>query len=212
MITLGRAQALRRLSDGSQLALTFDDGPDPQHTPPLLDLLAATNARATFFVLGERACAHRALIRRILSDGHTLGSHGWTHEHPWALSRAAAIAQVTRAANALDDLQGTAVQYFRPAFGRVRRCMIEAAALEGQRLALWSRSVVDWGPFGTVPAIQRRLSRARGGDIVLLHDAANKRNHPAATRAALAGALPFLAQRFTCVALQTSAPEFDHTS
>jgi peptidoglycan-N-acetylglucosamine deacetylase len=188
------------------LALTFDDGPDPEHTPPLLDLLAGAEVRATFFVLGDRAVRHPALVRRIIDEGHAVGSHGWSHAHPWWQSRQSAIEDVTKAAEALADLCGERVRWFRPPFGRLRRCMRIAADLEGQRLVLWSRSVIDWGPFGTPSGIQRRLRAASPGDILLLHDARNKHNRPDATLHALSASLPELCGRLQLLNLDQAQP------
>jgi peptidoglycan-N-acetylglucosamine deacetylase len=196
-----RTEPLRRLSNDRLAALTFDDGPDPRHTPRTLDLLAASGLHASFFVLGERATRHPALVRRIRREGHTLGSHGWSHRHPWWQAHDAAVADVTLAAIALSDVCGEAVRWYRPPFGRLRRCMLEAAAAEGQRVVLWSRSAIDWGPFGAAPAILRRLRRVRGGDIVLMHDALNKRNKPDASVLALETALPELRRRVRLVRL-----------
>jgi peptidoglycan-N-acetylglucosamine deacetylase len=191
---------LRRLS-GNMLALTFDDGPDSDHTPRLLDLLASAEVRATFFVLGRHAVRQPALVRRMIGEGHTLGSHGWSHAHPWWQSQRSAIRDVTRAAEALADLCGERVRWFRPPFGRLRHCMRTAAEAEGQHLVLWSRSVIDWGPFGTPSAIERRLRAALPGDILLLHDARNKRNRPDATLHALSATLPALRDRLHIVPL-----------
>ncbi len=174
----------RRLSS-SGVALTFDDGPDPHYTGHLLDLLAEYKVLASFFVLGSEAVRFQPLIRRIMADGHTVGSHGWHHLHAWRRSRAVVSANVVDGAHALSDVTGQQVRWFRPPFGGLRRCLLDAALRSGQRVVLWNRSAIDWGPFGTLPAITRRLQRVAPGDIVLMHDACGKRNRPSMTLAAL---------------------------
>jgi len=179
--------AIRRLRVTDAIALTFDDGPDPEFTPALLNLLRAAGASATFFVLGRAALRHPGLIARMCAEGHTVGSHGWSHRHPWRVPSAAARREVVLAERALTALCGQAPTLFRPPFGR-RSGAMEKSLGQG-RVILWSRSAVDWGPWGTASGIARRLQKVRGGDIVLLHDGRQRRNRPAAMLTALAPAL-----------------------
>lgn len=167
-----------RLPAAGGLYLSFDDGPDACWTPRILDILAQANVRATFFVVGRCALEHTALLRRIATEGHELGNHTWSHRHPWAMPASAARAQVRDGAAAIADLVGRAPRFFRPPYGRLRRCMIEEAESRGETLVLWSRSAVDWGPFGQARAIARRLGAARPGDIVLMHDGGRGINRP----------------------------------
>lgn len=159
--------------------LTFDDGPDRQWTPRVLDALAAAQASATFFVIGRQAQRAPELLRRMLAEGHEVGNHTFSHRHPWTLSRAAARAEVLDGAAVLADLLGQAPRFFRPPHGRTRPCMTAAARAAGQRLVLWHRSAIDWGPFGSAARILARLRATRRGEIVLMHDGRNRHNRPA---------------------------------
>lgn len=173
------ANIIRRLpAEASQTHVTFDDGPHPEYTPRVLDLLAAAGARATFFMVGTAARRHASLTRRVLADGHEVGNHTLSHPHPGRLRAAAARHEVAAGSNALAEVTGARPRYFRPPYGRMRRCMTEAAAAEGQSVVLWSLSGKDWGPLGRARWIARRLARARAGDIVLLHDAPWRYNRP----------------------------------
>lgn len=167
-----------RPAPAAQVCLTFDDGPDPRWTPRILEILAQANARATFFLVGRRALVHPALVRRVLAGGHLLGNHSFSHRHPWTMTARAAREEVRAGAAAIADLAGQAPQFFRPPHGRLRRCMIEEAEHGGQQLVLWSRSAIDWGPFGRARAIARRLAATRAGDIVLMHDGGWGINRP----------------------------------
>ncbi len=178
-----------------QLFLTFDDGPDPEWTPRVLDLLAQAQARATFFVIGAAALRAPATVRRIAAEGHAIGNHSSSHRHPWTMSTAAARAQVRDGAAAIADLTGSAPRHYRPPHGRLRRCMVEEAAAGGQQLALWSLSAIDWGPLGRADGIARRLARARPGDVVLMHDGGRGINHPAQLAQVLPAFLDSLPQR-----------------
>lgn len=164
--------------DDGRIRLTFDDGPDPEWTPRILDVLAHKNMRATFFVIGRAARAHADVVRRIGNAGHEIGNHTWSHRHPWTMRSRAARQEVRDGAAAIADVVGRAPKFFRPPHGRLRQCMIDEAEAGAQRVALWSLSAVDWGPLGHARAIAARLEKAAAGDIVLMHDGARGINRP----------------------------------
>ncbi|MGH8501403.1 MAG: polysaccharide deacetylase family protein [Gammaproteobacteria bacterium] len=173
------ANIIRRLSTHTPRAyLTFDDGPHPQYTPRVLDVLAAAGARATFFMVGTAARRHAALTRRVRAAGHEIGNHTWSHPRPGLLRTADGRNEVEAGAQALADITGERPLYFRPPYGRLRRGMTEAAATQGETVVLWSLSGKDWGPLGRARWIATRLARAGSGDIVLLHDAPWRYNRP----------------------------------
>lgn len=165
--------------------LTFDDGPDPRFTPRVLELLAKHQATASFFVLGEACVAHPALVRQIVAAGHDVGIHSYTHEHPWRLSAREARAELHRCYDTLADITGEAPTLFRPAYGRMRPATLKEANRLQLCTVLWSRSVIDWGRWGTLPAVSRRLAAIKPGDIVLMHDARPEANRPQVTLQAL---------------------------
>jgi peptidoglycan/xylan/chitin deacetylase (PgdA/CDA1 family) len=174
---------------GRRVFLTFDDGPDPRFTPVILDILGEAGAPATFFVVGRDAARHPALIRRIMAEGHTVGNHTWSHRHPWTMTESIARCEVVRASEALADLLGRPLRWFRPPHGCLCRPMMEEAQALGQQVLLWSLSGVDWGPWGRAARIVRRLHSIQGGDIVLLHDGSRRFNRPWETARVLAGFL-----------------------
>lgn len=158
--------------------LTFDDGPDPQWTPRVLDILAEAAVPATFFLVGRLAVRYPALVRRLAAEGHEAGNHTWSHRHPWTSLPSAARKEVHDGAAAIAGIIGRAPKFFRPPHGRLRRCMIEEAQRGGQTLVLWNHSAVDWGPLGFARRVAHRLNAARAGDIVLMHDGGRGINHP----------------------------------
>ena len=186
---------LRRLESNDAVALTFDDGPDPDYTPAVLDLLAAAQVPATFFLIAREALRHPGLVRRIVAEGHTLGNHGWSHRHPWLQSAAGARRELRDGAVALTQLAGVAVRWYRPPHGRLRPCLRLASAAQGQQVALWSKSAIDWGIWADAARVARRLARVQAGDIVLMHDGRNRHNRPAVTLQALPALLADLRQR-----------------
>jgi peptidoglycan-N-acetylglucosamine deacetylase len=158
--------------------LTFDDGPDPTWTPRCLEQLAHANARATFFIIGANATRNRSLVRRIAAEGHAIGNHTFTHAHPWTMNARRARAEVRDGARAIADVLGFEAKLFRPPHGARRSCMLEEAQTHGQSTVMWDVSAIDWGWLGTSPRIAKRLARVHDGNIILMHDGANKHNRP----------------------------------
>ena len=158
--------------------LTFDDGPDPEWTPRVLDALEQAGVQATFFAIGQQAQRAPDLMRRIHAAGHAIGNHTYSHRHPWFMSQRTARAQVRDGAKALSDVVGVAPRFYRPPHGRQRACMSDEAQHCGEQVVLWSVSAIDWGPFGAADSIEKRLNVVKGGDVVLMHDGRNQHNRP----------------------------------
>lgn len=158
--------------------LTFDDGPDPEWTPRVLDALEHAGAKATFFAIGQQAERAPDLMRRMHAAGHAVGNHTYSHRHPWFMSQRAARAQVRDGAKAISDVLGIAPRFYRPPHGRQRACMSDEAQRCSERVVLWDVSAVDWGPLGAAANIEKRLGVVQGGDIVLMHDGRNQHNRP----------------------------------
>src|SRR5262245_774024 len=163
---------------GDRVYLTFDDGPDEEWTPRVLDIRAAAQIAATFFAVGANARRLPHLVRRVVAEGHAIGNHTFSHRHPWTMLPARAREEVAAGAAAIADIVGAAPRFYRPPHGRLRRCMIDQAERTGQSVVLWDRSAVDWGPLGSVNGIHERLSAVGAGEIVLMHDGRNKHNRP----------------------------------
>lgn len=153
------------------MALTFDDGPDPVHTPAVLDRLRDVGAVATFFVVGARAAAHPEIVRRIVAEGHAVGSHSWSHPEPWRLSAPALVAEYRGGRAAVQRATGRRATLFRPPKGFVDARGAVAMLAAGVRPWLWSIDPGDWRPGVDAEEIVGRLGGVAGGDVVLLHDA-----------------------------------------
>lgn len=151
------------------LALTFDDGPDRDCTPQLLDLLAVAGARATFFPIAPRAQAHPELIHRMLAEGHTVGLH--CHQHIRHTERDLEWCRLDteRALGSLHRL-GVAPSLWRTPWGKTAAWTEQVAAERGLRLVGWSVDTHDWrGDRGPAMFAATR-SGLRPGAIVLAHD------------------------------------------
>lgn len=152
-----------------EIALTFDDGPHPEQTPAILDLLARTGAKATFFLLGERAARYPDIVRRIASEGHAIANHSWSH--PWMpkLSGGRIEAELARCQEVLQEITGQPPRFVRPPYGSRDFRFYRIARRLQLTPVLWSHDSLDWAGAGT-ERVLRRLRRAGPGDIVLLHD------------------------------------------
>lgn len=167
---------------GNRLALTFDDGPDEEFTPRVLELLRAAGQRATFFVIADRVARHPELTRRIVAEGHELGNH--STRHPWhlALWTAAGVCREVRAAQAvIERVAGVSPRLFRPPAAVLSPQVERGTRLAGLELVGYSVRSGDGSPL--VPAALALIVLRWGlrpGSILLLHDANGGGRAPAA--------------------------------
>lgn len=163
----------RRFStdDRIEIALTFDDGPHPEHTPRLLEALADVGARGTFFIVGERAEQHPDLVRRIAAEGHELGNHTWTHSEPSQTSTARFLDEVAQTQRLIQDLTGRDCRLTRPPKGALTIGKVLGIWRQQQTIALWNIDPKDFAMLDHA-AMSQWLSEylLQSGDIVLLHD------------------------------------------
>jgi peptidoglycan-N-acetylglucosamine deacetylase len=163
---LGAAAQARR-----ELALTIDDGPDPEVTPRVLDLLDAAGARASFFCIGRRARLHPALCREIVARGHRVENHGDAHSNAFSLFGPRRMrADVAAAQATLSDITGQAPLFFRPTAGLRNPFLEPVLAALGLRLAAWTRRPYDTRDGRPSQVLQRLLRNLGPGDILLMHD------------------------------------------
>lgn len=151
------------------VALTFDDGPDREVTPAILDVLRRNGAHATFFLLTDRALAHRDLVERILTEGHEVGLHFDRHDRITDLPPMTALRRMTEARRRLADLTGK-VSLFRPPFGGQNYLTYTFARMLGLKVIGWTRWANDWLEQTAENAANTASERLAGGDIVLMHD------------------------------------------
>jgi peptidoglycan/xylan/chitin deacetylase (PgdA/CDA1 family) len=148
--------------------LTFDDGPHPQGTPAVLDLLDGAAVKAIFFLVGEQVRLYPELAQEIADRGHEVGIHCDLHRIQARLSPVAIRDDLSRAIGAI----GGHPRFHRPPLGIYSRAGLDAARDAGLEPLLWSRWGKDWRRFTTPERIARRATRALGpGDVILLHDA-----------------------------------------
>lgn len=177
----------------AELALTFDDGPNPAWTPRLLDTLARHDVRATFFVVGRYAQAEPALVRRIIQAGHLIGNHSWSHPNLALTTPGRIREELIRTSDAIAQITGQPVRYFRPPFGGRRPYVLRVARELGMTPALWNAITTDWSELSADRIAQRLMrkidSNQRSGMAtnIVLHDgghlALNANRGPSVTAA-----------------------------
>lgn len=156
---------------GRRVALTFDDGPDPQRTPAVLDLLARQGVRATFFVVGARAEAHPELVRRMATEGHVVGNHSYTHSWRFPLrSLGRTVEELRRTGEVLHRITGRQPRLFRPPFGVTNPTIARAVRRLGLDPMGWSIRSLDTMGQSPERVAARILRRLHPGAVILLHD------------------------------------------
>lgn len=154
-----------------EIAITFDDGPDPEVTPAVLDCLDHHGARASFFYSAERALAHPSLVREILRRGHSVENHSWRHSKAFSLyGYRRTRLEVETSQSILTGICGRRPQFFRAPAGLRNPLLDPVLARAGLRLATWTRRGFDTARRDP-ERVLRSLSRGiKAGDILLLHD------------------------------------------
>jgi len=127
-----------------EVALTFDDGPNPVWTPRLLDILSSDDIRATFFLVGSHAQAEPELVRRIVAAGHLIGNHSWSHPNLSLTAATRVQHELTRTSEVLQQIAGVRVEYFRPPYGARRPVVFRMARSLGMIPVLWNAMTSDW--------------------------------------------------------------------
>ena len=162
----------RTLPGAGGVALTFDDGPHPDGTPAILEILAGSEARAAFFLVGEQVQLRPGLAARIAAAGHLVALHGHHHRLQLRMRATEVLSDLQRGAAAIEDATGAPPGWHRPPYGIYSPAGLDAARAAALVPLLWSRWGKDWRKFTTPARIAARATRAVGpGDVILLHDA-----------------------------------------
>ncbi|MFH0766204.1 MAG: polysaccharide deacetylase family protein [Calditrichota bacterium] len=150
--------------------LTFDDGPDPDTTNRTLDILNQAGVSAAFFLTGFRVEQHPEVVRRIKEEGGLIGSHGYHHCSLLRADRSTIIPDLRRSIEVIQDASGLRPRLFRPPYGRFNPGLIRIAEALQLKIVLWSLIALDYQIKDASYLIRRIVTRAVGGDIILLHD------------------------------------------
>ena len=161
-----------RTAAGRGYALTFDDGPHPQGTPAVLEILARAGVAATFFLVGEQVARDAALAREIVAAGHRVGLHCHRHRNLLRLSPRQVRDDIDRARELIEDATERRTALYRPPYGVLNAYALRLARSRGWRTLLWSHWGRDWEAQATAATILARVTGGAGeGAVLLLHDA-----------------------------------------
>lgn len=183
----------RLASETKSVALTFDDGPNPNATPLILDALAARGVRATFFILGRHAEQWPDLVKRVAAEGHSIGNHGYFHRKLHFKSPAYVRNDLTLGTRAIEQIASVHPRLFRAPHGFRSPWVTPIARSLGQRTVGWSFGVWDSDRPGRDVIVDRILDGARPGSILLLHDGDGYDPH--GDRVQTAEAVPLIVDR-----------------
>lgn len=150
-----------------RIALTFDDGPDIETTPRLLEILTTYNVKASFMIWGQHAVKFPELIKLIHYNGYAIGSHSFTHQDLTKLDNTEIVSEMARTDAILNEIIDEIPSFYRPPYGSINR---EVASLIDKAAIVWSLDSQDWKIKEKLAIYQRVTRNVKDGDIILMHD------------------------------------------
>ncbi len=155
-------------TEAKKVAITFDDGPNPDYTPDLLKGLKERGVSATFFLLGKEVEKYPELVEQMYAEGHLIGTHSYEHVNLCNLTDEKAIEQVDKTNTLIEKITGERPQFIRPPFGCWKKNLdYKTTMME----VLWDVDPLDWKTSNSDAVVSRVLKNVEEGDIILLHDA-----------------------------------------
>jgi peptidoglycan-N-acetylglucosamine deacetylase len=164
------------LGTAPEIALTFDDGPSPEFTTRVLEVLRRYHALATFFCVGLNAIAFPETLELVAADGHEIGNHTWSHPYLPDLSYDEVSLQLERTNEAVERVTGHQPTLFRPPYGGRSPQVLRWVAATGMRTVLWNAEADDWARPGPYAIRAELLGQVSSGSIALLHDGGGDRS------------------------------------
>jgi cellulose synthase/poly-beta-1,6-N-acetylglucosamine synthase-like glycosyltransferase/peptidoglycan/xylan/chitin deacetylase (PgdA/CDA1 family)/spore germination protein YaaH len=170
-----------------QVALTFDDGPDPEWTPEVLDILKRYNVKATFFLVGSQAEKYPDLVRRIVAEGHMVGNHTYTHANLAAIPSQQVEIELNATQRLIESITGRSTTLFRPPYNADSQptdvsqlTPLKQVQDDGYLIVMESIDPEDWARPGTDVIVERVKELRKEGSLILLHDAGGDRSQTVA--------------------------------
>lgn len=157
-------------SSHCKVALTFDDGPHPEYTPQVLNILKQFQVKACFFVLGERAKAYPDLLLRIKNEGHEIASHGYRHNFSWFRGPYGIIQDIRHTSKIISEITGRQPRFYRPPWGLLNFSALLDSRFQDLQVVLWSFMSWDWNYNSTDAIVRKILLKVNNGSILIFHD------------------------------------------
>lgn len=150
-----------------KVALTYDDGPHPVYTGQILDILAARNVPATFFVIGKNVENGSEVLQRMQEEGHLICNHTYDHVDLSQLSPTDACLQLCRTSDVIEEVTGVRPMFFRPPFGEWEKLLSECTDMLP---VLWTLDTLDWKTQDSMQSYDKVVNHVKENDIILMHD------------------------------------------
>ena len=166
-----RRALVRRVAARGRICLTFDDGPDPEATPAVLDVLRSAGAKATFFLRGRQIERHAPTVAAIVAEGHEVGEHGYDHLHAWKAGPFASLADLMRGARAAAPYcQSGRRRLVRPPYGKVTLLTLLWCLVTRRVIVPWTVDPRDYAASDSIQVARHVCERLQPGAVVLFHD------------------------------------------
>jgi len=154
-----------------EVALTFDDGPDPENTPVILNILERYHLKATFFIIGKKIIGNEDLIRQIIQKGHKIGNHSYEHSNLWDFQSSGMLRKdIQETHDLIFEITGATTNYFRPPYGVINPMIHNALRNFDYLVIAWSKRSLDTILKNDKKILRRTTKKLRPGDILLFHD------------------------------------------
>jgi len=160
-----------------KIALTFDDGPDSNTTPRIMDILNEFGIKATFFIVGENAIKYPSIVKSLYDNGHQVANHSWSHKRPLNMDAEELLNEINKTNEVLNDILNLTGYYshvFRPPYGLLTREQVDVLKKQGHIAVCWSIDSMDWYTSSAEEIEKCVIESAHSGAIVLLHSAGGK--------------------------------------
>ena len=159
----------------NQVAITFDDGPNPEFTPKVLELLKKYQASATFFCIGKQIESHPEIFKNIIDEGHTVGNHTYSHNNMFGFfSTEKVISELEQTNNIVLEKSGLNLNLYRPAFGVTNPRIKKALNITKLQAIGWNKRSLDTTKLSKETVLNRVIKNLKKGDVILLHDSSEK--------------------------------------
>ena len=156
--------------NGNKIALTFDDGPDPLYTTMVLDVLRKHDVKGTFFLIGDNAYNNPLIVKEMISEGHVIGNHTWSHPNMIKISNEEILSEVEKTEELLHQITGLRTVLIRPPYGSASPRVLQLFREIDYKSILWSVDSEDWRYQSVDRVLLNTLPELKGNDIILFHD------------------------------------------
>jgi len=168
----------RKSSSEKIIYLTFDDGPIPELTPAILEILKSHNAKATFFCVGDNIRKHPEIFKRVVEAGHSIGNHTFNHVKGWRLSNHTYLQNIEECKTQIDGLYKSNKSLFRPPYGQIKPAQVNSLKQQGFEIIMWDVLSKDYKvDLNLDKAIQAIIKATRSGSIIVFHDNIKAQNN-----------------------------------